>query len=309
MRSLEKSFASLVERHESLRTLLTVVDGAPSQTILPRADFALIVDDGKENCTKEVLDKKIERDARHVFDLQKEIPLRAVLHKLADDDHVLTVLLHHTMADGWSLDILFRDLARLYNAYAAGNGNPLAQLPVQYGDYAVWQKQQLTGAYFEEQVAYWRETLKGVPPMIDLPTDYPRPPVQSYRGREAAFQLSPELTQSLNEFSRKHNTTLFNTLVAGLNVLLSRYSRSEDIAIGTAIANRSQSVLEPLVGCFANTLVLRNKVDQRPQPRRPGCAGQQGRVLLPTNMRRCLSTWWSMPCSRSAAWACRRSSR
>ncbi|MGZ3254978.1 MAG: non-ribosomal peptide synthetase, partial [Burkholderiaceae bacterium] len=197
-----------------------------------------------------------------VFDLKNEIPIRAVLHKLYDDDYVLTVLLHHTMADGWSLDILMRELAQLYNAYAGGNGNPLAPLQVQYGDYAVWQKQNLVGSYYEKQVGYWRDKLKGVPPMIDLPTDYPRPPVQSYRGREVGFVLPFELTQALNAFSRKHNTTLFNTLVAGLNVLLSRYSRSEDIVVGTAVANRSQTSLEPLIGCFANTLVLRNKVDQ-----------------------------------------------
>ncbi|MGZ3238595.1 MAG: non-ribosomal peptide synthetase, partial [Burkholderiaceae bacterium] len=260
--ALEQSFSALIKRHESLRTIFVVENGAPFQQVLSFPEFKLIVDSKKDNRYKEILDKQIELDARYVFDLKKELPIRAVLHKLYDDDYVLTVLLHHTMADGWSLGILMGELAQLYNAHVTQKENPLAPLQVQYGDYAVWQKQNLVGAYYEKQVGYWRDKLKGVPPMIDLPTDYPRPPVQSYRGREVGFVLPFELTQALNAFSRKNNTTLFNTLVAGLNVLLSRYSRSEDIAVGTAIANRSQTNLEPLIGCFANTLVLRNKVDQ-----------------------------------------------
>ncbi|QAU34548.1 non-ribosomal peptide synthase/polyketide synthase [Janthinobacterium sp. 17J80-10] len=261
--ALERSFGLLIERHESLRTVLVVENGQPSQKVLPQVDFHLIQDERKESRYREVLDKQIELDARHVLDLRREIPLRAVLHKLHDDDHVLTILLHHTMADGWSLDILIRDLAQIYNALVAGRENPLAPLPVQFGDYALWQKEQLAGAHYDRQVAYWRDTLKGVPPMLDLPTDYPRPPVQSYRGRELGFALPFELTRALNEFARKNKTTLFNTLMAGLNVLLSRYSRSEDIAVGTAIANRSQTDLESLIGCFANTLVIRNRVEQQ----------------------------------------------
>ena len=260
--ALERSFAALIARHESLRTVLAVENGQPSQRVLAAPRFVLHIDERKENRYKEVLDRQIELDASHVLDLAKEIPIRAVLHKIYQDDHVLTILLHHTMADGWSLDILIRDLAEIYNALVAGRENPLASLPIQYGDYALWQKENLAGEHYEKQVAYWRDTLKGVPPMLDLPTDFPRPPVQSYRGREVAFALPFELTRALNEFARRNKTTLFNTLLAGLNVLLSRYSRSEDIAIGTAIANRSQTDLEGLIGCFANTLVIRNKVEQ-----------------------------------------------
>ncbi|MBI1890864.1 MAG: non-ribosomal peptide synthase/polyketide synthase [Burkholderiales bacterium] len=260
--ALEHSIAMLIKRHESLRTVLLVENGQPSQKVLTEVDFKLQIDDRKENRNKDSLRKQVELDAHYVFDLNKEIPIRVVLHKVQEDDYVLTVLLHHTMADGWSLDILIRELAAVYNAICAGKGSPLAELSVQYGDYALWQKQHLAGDYYENQVNYWRQVLKGVPPMLELPTDYPRPPVQSYRGKEVGFVLPFELTKSLNAFSRKQNTTLFNTLLAGLNVLLSRYSRSEDIAVGTAIANRSQTELETLIGCFANTIVLRNKVDQ-----------------------------------------------
>ncbi|CAN5459447.1 hypothetical protein BH11PSE11_BH11PSE11_03500 [soil metagenome] len=260
--ALEQSFISLIQRHESLRTVLLVENGAPSQQILDSASFAVSVTNKKENRYKEVLDQQVELDARYVFDLKKEIPIRAVLHKLYDDDFVLTILLHHTMADGWSLDILVRELAELYNAFSSGKTASLPSLPVQYGDYAVWQKQHLAGAYYEKEVAYWRDALKGLPPLIDLPTDYPRPPVQSYRGKEVGFVLPFQLTQALTAFSRKNKTTLFNTLLSGLNVLLSRYSRSEDVAIGTAIANRSQSSLESLIGCFANTLVIRTRLEQ-----------------------------------------------
>ncbi|TCS39449.1 amino acid adenylation domain-containing protein [Paucimonas lemoignei] len=260
--ALERSFAELIARHESLRTVLVVENGQPSQQVMASPEFVLHVDERKENRYKEVLDRQIELDARYVLDLRKEIPIRAVLHKIFEDDHVLTILLHHTMADGWSLDILIRDLSEIYNAIVAGQSNPLSPLPVQYGDYALWQKNVLEGEHFEKQVVYWRDTLKGVPPMLDLPTDFPRPPVQSYRGQEVAFALPFELTRALNEFARKNKTTLFNTLMAGLNVLLSRYSRNDDIAIGTAIANRSQTDLEPLIGCFANTLVIRNRVEQ-----------------------------------------------
>ncbi len=258
---LERSFESLIARHESLRTLLVVENGQPSQKILPAADFILQVDNKKENRYKEVLDKKIEQDARHVLDLKHAIPVRAVLHQIYDNDHVLTILLHHTMADGWSLDILIRELAQTYNALISDGEHRMDALPVQYGDYALWQKQHMSGAYYEREVGYWRDTLKGVPPMLDLPTDFPRPPLQSYRGREVGFVLPFELTRSLNAFSRQHQSTLFNTLLAGLNVLLSRYSRSDDIAVGTAIANRSQTELESLIGCFANTLVLRSRVE------------------------------------------------
>ncbi len=260
--ALEQSFAALIARHESLRTVLVVENGQPAQQVLPQADFILHIDTSTENRYKEVLDKKIELDARYLLDLERDLPIRAALQRVYEDDHVLTILLHHTMADGWSLDILMRELAQMYGAITAGQANPLPALSVQYGDYALWQQQHLLGERLERQVAYWKETLKGAPPMLDLPTDFPRPPVQSFRGREAGFALPFELTRALNEFARKHRTTLFNTLMAGLAALLSRYSRSDDIAVGTAIANRSQTELESLIGCFANTLVIRNRVEQ-----------------------------------------------
>ncbi|MBS0307894.1 MAG: amino acid adenylation domain-containing protein, partial [Proteobacteria bacterium] len=166
--ALKQSFTALVARHESLRTVLVVENGAASQKVLPPVSFALQIDERKDFHNKEVLDRQIELDARHVFDLKNDMPIRAVLHKIYDDDYALTILLHHTMADGWSLDILIRELSLLYNAFVAGKQNPLPPLPVQYGDYAVWQKQHLVGEYYEEQVAYWRDALKGVPPMIDL---------------------------------------------------------------------------------------------------------------------------------------------
>lgn len=261
--ALSRALTTIVQRHESLRTQFVLQDGRPFQRVVAKddIDFGLDIVTASDLRDRKTLIRQVEADADYVFNLEEELPIRARLLVIDPEDYVITLVMHHTVADGWSMDVLIRELEALYQAYDNNQENPLTSLPVQYGDYALWQKDYVQGEGYTQQVEYWKDNLKGLSSMLDLPTDYPRPPVQSYRGGEVSFVMPFKLTESLSQYSREHNTTLFNTLLAGLNVLLSRYGRTNDIAIGTAVANRSQTELEHLIGCFANTLVIRSKVD------------------------------------------------
>ncbi|HEV2727188.1 MAG TPA: amino acid adenylation domain-containing protein, partial [Solirubrobacterales bacterium] len=196
-------------------------------------------------------------EASRPFDLSAGPLVRARLLRLAEEEHVLLVTMHHIVSDGWSMTVLVGELTTLYAAYARGEESPLEELPVQYADYAVWQREYLRGEVLEKELSYWRAQLGGELPVLELPTDRPRPPVQSYRGALAGFRLSGEVTAGLRGLSRGEGCTLFMTLLAAFDVLLHRYTGQEDICVGTPVAGRTRAEVEPLIGLFINTLVLR----------------------------------------------------
>jgi amino acid adenylation domain-containing protein len=259
---LERSMGKILRRHEALRTTFAVIDDRPVQLINEAADFKLPVSDLQgldEGARRSSVSARAEEDARRPFDLTKGPLLRANLLRLGETEHVLLLTIHHIVSDGWSMGVFVRELAALYEAYVAGRPSPLQELPIQYADFAAWQREWLQGDVLEEQLSYWRGQLSGSPPLLGLPTDGPRPPVQSYRGGHETLLLSESLTRSLKELSRREGATLFMTLLAAYACLLQRYSGQRDILVGTPIANRNRSEVEGLIGFFVNTLVLRTR--------------------------------------------------
>ena len=258
--ALERTFNEVVRRHEVLRTRFALEEGKPVQVVEAEMKFRLGVEDLQHLPAKERearAQELIEQEALRPFDLSRGPLMRARLLRFGPEDHALLFSMHHIVSDGWSMDILVREVSRLYAAFARGEASPLPPLPVQYADFALWQRQRLTGATLERQLDYWKRQLDGAPQLLDLPTDYPRPAVRSPRGARLVLPLSRELTASLKELSGREGTTLFMTLLAAFNVLLQRYTRRDDLLVGTAIAGRSQVELEGLIGFFVNFLVLR----------------------------------------------------
>ena len=184
-----------------------------------------------------------------------------------EDEHILLVTQHHIVSDGWSIGLLVEEFGALYAAFGQGQDDPLPELAVQYADYAAWQRQWLQGDALEAQMAFWQSHLTGAPALLELPTDRPRPAVQSYVGGSVGFELSKELSAGLRQLARCHGSTLFMVLMAGWSVLLARLSGQEDIVIGTPVANRQRTEVEPLIGFFVNTLALRVKLDGNPTVR------------------------------------------
>jgi amino acid adenylation domain-containing protein len=265
--ALERALGEIVRRHEALRTTFAEVDRSPVQVIAPFAGFALPVEDlsGLSEADREAaVRRRAGEEARRAFDLSAGPLFRAALLRLGDEDHVLLLSMHHIVSDGWSMGVLFRELSSLYAAYREGREAPLRELAVQYADYAVWQREQLAGEVLDRQLAYWREQLAGVPELLELPTDRPRPPVQTYRGATAPVELSPELMERLQALGRSEGATLFMTLLGAFQVLLSKYSGSEDIVVGSPIAGRGRREVEELIGFFVNTLVLRTDLSGDP---------------------------------------------
>jgi amino acid adenylation domain-containing protein len=257
----------MVRRHEALRTLFTAVDGRPRQTILPALEVPIQVVELQHRPESEragAVQRLTAAEARKPFDLARGPLLRIGLLRLAPDEHVLLLTMHHIVSDGWSMGVLAREMGGLYAAFAEGRGSALPELSIQYADYAVWQRQWLQGSVLAAQVAYWRQQLKGAPPVLKLPTDRARPAVQSFRGGSHAFQIGRELTGALQTLSREAGATLFMTLETAFAALLARYCDQDDIVIGTPIANRQRAEVEPLIGFFVNTLVLRNDFSGRP---------------------------------------------
>ena len=205
----------------------------------------------------------VDTEAHQPFDLEAGPLLRAQLLRLAAEEHLLLLNVHHIASDGWSMGVLWRELSSLYNAFVSGHAPDLPRLPIQYADYAVWQREWLQGEVLEGQLAYWKEKLADLSP-LELPTDRPRPPVPSYQGAHLTFDLPAPLTQALKELSRREGVTLFMTLLAAFQVLLHRYSGQDDIAVGTPIAGRGRTELEGLIGFFVNTLVLRSDLAGNP---------------------------------------------
>ena len=203
-------------------------------------------------------------EAETPFNLAEGPLLRVQLVKMADEMHWLVLNMHHIISDGWSTGVLVKELTHAYTAYACGNVPTLPELPIQYADFAVWQRDYLSGETVDRQLSFWREHLAGAPALLEVPTDHPRPAVQSYRGAHYTFHLNGELSAELNKLAQTHDATLFMVLLAGFNLLLSRYSRQTDIVVGTPIANRNRAEIEGLIGFFVNTLVLRTQLTDNP---------------------------------------------
>jgi amino acid adenylation domain-containing protein len=267
--ALERALGELVRRHEPLRTVFVAVDGRPTQVVNPATDFDLPVLDLRtapaEDREQEGRRRMIE-EGRRPFDLSRGPLFRAHLFHLASEEYVLQLTLHHIVADGWSLGVLSKELTSLYGAYAAGRPNSGVPLP-RYADVVRRQQQRLAGPTYEAQAAYWRERLSPPPPVLELPTDRPRPAVQTFDGSVESFVIPPALAESLRRFGREHGVTLFMTLLAAFDALLHRYTGVDDIAVGAPIANRTDVETEGLIGLFANTLVLRTDLSGDPTVR------------------------------------------
>ncbi|MGJ7904487.1 amino acid adenylation domain-containing protein [Lysobacter sp. 1R34A] len=258
---LQATLDRVVARHEILRTCFVAGDGEPVQSIAP-ADCGFVLDDIDLSALDAPAREREVRtlsaaEVRKPFDLAAGPLIRGRLLRLAADEHVLLLTQHHIISDGWSLGVLVDEVSALYAAFAEGRADPLPPLPVQYADYAVWQRQWLRGDALEAQMGYWREHLIGAPALLELPTDRPRPPVQRYIGSTRRFRIGAETVEGLRALSQRHGSTLFMTLLAGWSLLLSRLSGSDDVVVGTAVANRRRGEVEPLLGFFVNTLALR----------------------------------------------------
>ncbi|MFD2170023.1 amino acid adenylation domain-containing protein [Tumebacillus lipolyticus] len=260
--ALEASVNAVVARHEALRTAFRVVDDKPVQAIAPQLNLQLTVIDLRGMQTDEQERETVrlaKEEAQTPFDLATGPLLRLTLLQLADAEHVLLLTMHHIISDGWSMGILIGELITGYEASLQDDRTAPAwpELAVQFADYALWQRDWMQGAALEEQLAYWRQQLGNNPPVLQLPTDRPRPAVQTYRGASERFVLSAELTAALNRISQAEGATLFMTLLSTFQTLLYRYSGQEDILVGTPIANRTRLEIESLIGFFVNTLVMR----------------------------------------------------
>jgi len=254
---LQQSFDEIIRRHEILRTTFAAPDGRAAQLLGPPQSLPIARHDFSTVSADE-LRRHLNQQAQLPFRLDRWPLLRVNLIRLAPDEHVLQLVMHHIISDGWSMQVLIQELSSLYAAYSKSEQSPLAELPMQYSDYALWQREWLTGEVLEEQLQYWRRQLgDAAAGVLALPTDRPRPAELSHRGRREAIVLGAELTQGLRALSRHYGVTLFMTLLAGFQALLWRYSRAETVVTGVPIAGRSRVELEGLVGFFANTLALR----------------------------------------------------
>ena len=265
--ALEQSLSELISRHEVLRTTFPMVEGKPIQRIAPPSVVTLPIQDlqglSTEEQTAQFRQMAIAASLKP-FDLAGEPLVQFTLLKLSDQEYILLLKMHHIIYDGWSLSIFFRELSQLYAAFAQGLPSPLTELPIQYADFAVWQRQWLTGEVLDRQLNYWQEKLAGLTPVLELPTDYPRPPVQTFQGGVECFQVDRDLTQRLKQLSQQSEATLFMTLLAAFLVLISRYSGQLDLVVGSPIANRNSKSVEQLMGFFANTLALRGDLSGNP---------------------------------------------
>ncbi|AFZ33414.1 Non-ribosomal peptide synthase (plasmid) [Gloeocapsa sp. PCC 7428] len=265
--ALTQSFNEIIDRHQTLRTAFVAFDGQARQIIHPTTSIDLPIIDlsGIDASTQAGEIKRIaDRESQQPFSLDRSPLLRVKIVHLGDTHHVMLLTLHHIVADGWSIGILVRELAVLYPAFCQGKRSPLPELSIQYADFAAWQRQWLQGEILERQLSYWKVQLQDAPSLLELPTDYPRPAVQSWQGGSYTFQLSPELTAQLKRLSQQSGCTLFMTLLAAFQTLLYRYTDSEDIVVGSAIANRNRAEIEPLIGFFVNTLALRTDLSGNP---------------------------------------------
>jgi amino acid adenylation domain-containing protein len=268
--ALERALGEIVRRHEALRTVFAEQDGAPVQVIRPFAGFTLPVEDLREldAVAREALAvRRADDEAARPFDLAAGPLFRASLLELADDEHVLLLTVHHIAGDGWSMGVFFRELAALYEAFRDGGESPLVELPVQYADHAAWQRRHFQGEALDRQVAWWKERLSGAPELLEIPADHPRPAVQRHLGATEPIHVAGDLLARLETLARAEGATLYMVLLAAFQSLLSRYSGSADVVVGSTIAGRTRGETEPLIGLFMNTLALRTDLSGDPSLR------------------------------------------
>ncbi|MEH2439354.1 non-ribosomal peptide synthetase [Nostoc sp.] len=268
--ALHSTFAYLLNRHASLRMYFPTVAGNPQVAMPAAVNYAnldeieaLTIQDGQnldEYPQSSTIQHFIDTHIQEPFDLNTGPLFKAKLLQLQEQKYVLLINMHHIVSDGWSMGVFVREFRQAYKAFAQNQTPTLAPLPIQYSDYANWQRNWLQGEVLETQINYWKHQLHDAPPLLELPTDYPRPALQSYRGARYLYSLTPELSAAIKTLSQQQGTSLFMTLLAALNVLLSRYTRQEDLCIGSPIANRTHSQTQSLIGFFVNTLVLRNQI-------------------------------------------------
>ena len=264
--ALEQSLNEVIRRHEGLRTVFPTIHDNPAQKILPSLVLSLTpIDLGeyRENEREAALQTLLQQEAEQPFDLASGPLIRARLWHLGAHDHVLFLNLHHIVSDGWSMGLLFRELSVLYRAYRSGEPNPLAELPIQYADYAIWQRNRLQGENLDKQVSYWKTKLDGIT-TLQLAIDHPRPAMETHRGSSQTAELSAQLSKAIKAIGQREGVTLFMTLLAAFQALLSRYTGQEDIAVGSPIAGRTCQETEGLIGFFVNTLVLRADLSGNP---------------------------------------------
>ncbi|MBE9212888.1 amino acid adenylation domain-containing protein [Plectonema cf. radiosum LEGE 06105] len=264
---LQQVLNTIIERHEILRTNFKAVDEELVQVISPSRELILnsinlqlIPKSEQEIKVKEIA----IAEAQKPFDLEQDLLLRVTLLELDQTEYVILLTMHHIISDGWSMQVLVKEIATLYAALSQGIPSPLKPLPIQYADFAVWQRQWLQGEVLATQLGYWKQQLGGTLPVIQLPTDFPRSRVQAFRGETVSFQLSSELSNKLKTIASSEKATLFMTLLAAYKVLLYRYTGQADIIVGSPIANRNRAELEGLIGFFVNTLVLRTDLNGNP---------------------------------------------
>ncbi|MGZ3461117.1 MAG: condensation domain-containing protein, partial [Archangium sp.] len=263
---LQRCFDELVRRHESLRTTFrSEVDGSvqcihPAKTLpLAVVDLTALPEEQRQAEAMRLTRQEVARP----FDLSTGPLLRVTLLKLADTEHVLVLVMHHIVSDGWSMGVLLRELSALYVAFSQGKPSPLPELPVQYADHALWQREWMRGEELERQLSWWKQRLAGAPSALELPGDRPRPPVRSTRGATVPVQLPRELSEAVRALCQREGVTPFMVLLAAFQVLLSRYSGQDDISVGSPIAGRRHTEVEELIGFFTNTLVLRSRLSAR----------------------------------------------
>nr|WP_232106364.1 non-ribosomal peptide synthetase [Pseudomonas mendocina] len=255
--ALRRSFDVLIARHETLRTTFRQEAGQAIQVIHPNMVLQLDQEQGPDAADDSAIESCIEAEIQRPFDLETGPLLRVKLLRLAVDDHVLVLTLHHIVADGWSMPILVEELVQTYAACCEGRDAGLMELPIQYADYALWQRDWMEAGERERQLTYWMTQLSGEQPMLELPTDHPRPALQSYVGSSVSFELDGALSRSLRQMAQKQGVTLFMLLLASFQALLHRYSGQTDIRVGVPIANRNRVEAERLIGFFVNTQVLK----------------------------------------------------
>ena len=264
---LQRTLDAIVARHEALRTTIVATDGIPWQIVSPPSGVSLGSRDLQSLAEPEreaEARRLVSEEARRPFDLTQGPLFRAMLLRLGAEEHLLLLSMHHIISDAWSRGVLSRELTAFYEAFATGGPAALPALPIQYADYAVWQRERLQGERLDRELGYWREQLRGAPAVLELPTDRPRPPVQSSRGGRESLLLPSRLCEAVRALSKAEGVTLFTTVLAAYQVLLARYTGQDDIVVGSPIAGRTRTETEGLIGFFVNTLALRTDLSGDP---------------------------------------------
>jgi amino acid adenylation domain-containing protein len=265
--AFQQSLTKIVERHEVLRTTFHSRDGLPAQIVSEACPVPVRHQDLSDLHESERMRRFLQlarEEVHRPFDLSRDLMLRSTLFRLGGQDHVLLLTMHHIASDGWSQGVVLNELNEFYNGYCVGLPPKLPKLPIQYADFAIWQREVFQGQTLARDLTYWREKLSGAPAVLRLPTDHQRSGLQTYRGARQSLTLSKGLTESLKDLSSQERVTLFMTLLAGFNAVLFRYTGQEDILVGTPVANRNRVEFEGVVGCFVNTLVLRTTLSGDP---------------------------------------------